>query len=232
LAGRSIAQLEAGPTISTTRYLHTDALGSPVAASGSTGQLLDRTHYEPYGKPINLDVDGIGYAGHKTDADTNLIYMQQRYYDPMVGRFLSVDPVTANSGPASNFNRYWYANNNPYKFTDPDGRLATCDQTSCVIDCETTITCTASYLYVAMVYAGRTIQNLVDPPLRQEQAPEPADDGGRNGTRELGELEPIHVPDHPENDPAIKKLSDSKLGDAINNPADGQKSQSAWQQGY
>jgi uncharacterized protein RhaS with RHS repeats len=48
--------------------------------------------------------------------------MQQRYYDPMIGRFLSVDPVTALSNPARMFNRYDYAANNPYRFTDPDGR--------------------------------------------------------------------------------------------------------------
>lgn len=47
----------------------------------------------------------------------------QRYYDPGIGLFLSVDPVTAYSKPGANFNRYWYANNNPYRFTDPDGRL-------------------------------------------------------------------------------------------------------------
>jgi RHS repeat-associated protein len=46
----------------------------------------------------------------------------QRYYDPQIGRFLSVDPVTADSAGGTNFNRYWYGNNNPYKFTDPDGR--------------------------------------------------------------------------------------------------------------
>ena len=46
----------------------------------------------------------------------------QRYYDPTIGRFLSVDPVTAYSNPIGAFNRYWYANNNPYRFTDPDGR--------------------------------------------------------------------------------------------------------------
>ena len=57
------------------------------------------------------------------DRETGLTYMQQRYYDPQIGRFLSVDPVTANSGTGANFNRYWYANNNPYKFIDPDGRL-------------------------------------------------------------------------------------------------------------
>lgn len=48
--------------------------------------------------------------------------MQQRYYDPGIGRFLSVDPVTADAAGGTNFNRYWYANNNPYAFTDPDGR--------------------------------------------------------------------------------------------------------------
>jgi len=47
--------------------------------------------------------------------------MQQRYYDPMIGRFLSVDPVTATS-VGGNFNRYWYGNDNPYRFKDLDGR--------------------------------------------------------------------------------------------------------------
>jgi hypothetical protein len=35
---------------------------------------------------------------------------------------LSVDPVTADGNTGDNFNRYWYANNNPYRYTDPDGR--------------------------------------------------------------------------------------------------------------
>lgn len=47
--------------------------------------------------------------------------MQQRYYDPGIGAFLSVDPVAARE-PGDNFNRYAYAFNNPYKFADPDGR--------------------------------------------------------------------------------------------------------------
>jgi len=49
--------------------------------------------------------------------------MQQRYYDPMIGRFLSRDPVTAYSnGDMRFFNAYAYAFNNPYRFSDPDGR--------------------------------------------------------------------------------------------------------------
>lgn len=37
-------------------------------------------------------------------------------------RFVSTDPVQADPNAGDNFNRYWYANNNPYRFTDPDGR--------------------------------------------------------------------------------------------------------------
>lgn len=47
----------------------------------------------------------------------------QRYYDPAIGRFLSVDPVAADTVTGWNFNRYNYAANNPYKFKDPDGRI-------------------------------------------------------------------------------------------------------------
>lgn len=124
LAGSTAAQIEQASGIVTIKYQHTDPLGSPVATTGQAGQLLERTHYEPYGKAINRQVNGIGYTGHKMDADTGLAYMQQRYYDPQLGVFLSVDPVMAYEQPISQFNRYRYANGNPYKFTDPDGRQA------------------------------------------------------------------------------------------------------------
>jgi uncharacterized protein RhaS with RHS repeats len=50
--------------------------------------------------------------------------MQQRYYDPIAGRFLSTDPVTTDEKTGDLFNRYVYGRNNPYRYTDPDGRLA------------------------------------------------------------------------------------------------------------
>ncbi|MGN7830405.1 RHS repeat domain-containing protein [Pseudoxanthomonas sp. 22568] len=105
------------------RYQHTDALGSPTVVTNASGQIVERNNYEPYGVVIGKpNYDGIGFTGHVQDATTGLTYMQQRYYDPQVGRFLSVDPVTAYASPGANFNRYWYANNSPYNFTDPDGR--------------------------------------------------------------------------------------------------------------
>jgi|GEM_PF-1651165 len=113
-------------TAPTTTYIHTDALLSPVAETNGTGTVTLRTRYEPYGKTLMPPVQGPGYAGHVVDVSTGLSYMQQRYYDPLAGRFLSADPVPAS--PAS-FNRYWYANNNPYKYIDPDGRCV--DGPSC-----------------------------------------------------------------------------------------------------
>ncbi|MFT5297693.1 MAG: hypothetical protein ACI9YH_003730 [Colwellia sp.] len=52
------------------------------------------------------------------------MYMQARYYDPVIGRFYSNDPVGyISENPVMSFNRYMYVNNNPYKYTDPDGEL-------------------------------------------------------------------------------------------------------------
>ncbi|MEZ0469588.1 RHS repeat domain-containing protein [Luteimonas salinilitoris] len=106
-----------------TQYQHLDALGSVVARSNSGSAIY--SEYEPYGALSNrANHDRPAYTGHVQDAATGLTYMQQRYYDPQLGLFLSVDPVTALSNPVGQFHRYRYANNNPYKFVDPDGRRA------------------------------------------------------------------------------------------------------------
>jgi RHS repeat-associated protein len=93
--------------------------------TNQAGQVIERHDYEPYGAIIGKPAyQGIGYTGHVMDGATGLTYMQQRYYDQSIGRFLSVDPVTANANTGAMFNRYNYAYNNPYRFTDPDGRQA------------------------------------------------------------------------------------------------------------
>jgi len=55
------------------------------------------------------------------NAETNLYYYRARYYDPIVGRFLTEDPTRYRAG--TNF--YVYASNNPITFNDPMG---TCPQ--------------------------------------------------------------------------------------------------------
>ncbi len=125
LGDQLIAEIGTGGT----EYAHTDALGSPVARTNGTGALISRTRYEPYGKTAagaepGVSAGSIGFTGHVNDPQTGLVYMQQRYYDPVAGRFLSVDPVTTSDKDGQSFNRYNYANNSPYRFKDPDGKLA------------------------------------------------------------------------------------------------------------
>ena len=103
-------------------FVHTDALGSPVAETNSAGQLVRLSHYKPFGEELEQKKDDVAYTGHKYDAALELIYMQARYYDPVIGRFYSNDPVGFKG--VHSFNRYAYANNNPYKFVDPDGKQA------------------------------------------------------------------------------------------------------------
>ncbi|WP_158550653.1 peptidoglycan DD-metalloendopeptidase family protein [Cognatiluteimonas weifangensis] len=108
----------------TVRYQHTDALGSPVVVTNGSRVALEPTReYEPYGRQLTpTPKDGPGYTGHVYDVATGLNYMQQRYYDPLIGKFLSTDAVSVDSVTGRNFCRYCYATNNPYRFIDPDGR--------------------------------------------------------------------------------------------------------------
>jgi RHS repeat-associated protein len=103
----------------TTRYQHSDLRMSPTLVTSAAGTQIERSIEQPFGAPYDgIYRDGPGFTGHATDAASGLSYMQQRYYDPIAIRFLSVDPAQ------SEFSRYSYGANNPYKFVDPDGRAA------------------------------------------------------------------------------------------------------------
>lgn len=109
-----------------TRYYHTDSLGSPVALSNEAGQVIERVAYDPWGVPLGATVNGMGYTGHVMDASTSLTYMQQRYYDPAIGRFLSIDPLPPDRNTGEDFNLYAYVRNDPLNKTDPTGTESAC----------------------------------------------------------------------------------------------------------
>ena len=116
----------ATPTLASEKitYHHLDALGSPVAATNEQGNLIWREAYRPYGERIDNSPAALtntrAYTGHPQD-DTGLLYTGARYYDPSIGRFLAVDPVGYSERNLYSFNRYAYANNNPYRYIDLNG---------------------------------------------------------------------------------------------------------------
>jgi len=109
----------------TITYYYHDALGSAVAATDESGNLLWREDYRPYGErirnPTSTD-NKLWFTGKPEEAQLGLQYFGARWYDPNLGRFTGIDPASVNGADIHSFNRYAYANNNPYMYVDPDGR--------------------------------------------------------------------------------------------------------------
>jgi RHS repeat-associated protein len=119
--------IASGPALAarTTTYFHTDAAGSVVAMTNEAGAVLSRKDYAPFGEQIHSppDAERTAYTGKQHDDLIGLTYFGARWFDPEIGRFTSVDPVSFVDQHPMSFNRYLYAFDNPYKFVDPDGQL-------------------------------------------------------------------------------------------------------------
>lgn len=115
--------VHAAPQVETVTYYYTDPQGTVLATADASGNITSTADYRPYGtQAIGSVAPGPGYTGHINDPDSGLVYMQARYYEPSIGRFLSIDPAPPESGSLNRLNRFAYANNNPVSNVDPDGR--------------------------------------------------------------------------------------------------------------
>lgn len=112
----------AGETIT---YFHNDAAGSPALATDINGSILWRETYRPYGDRLYQSSmsssNKLWFTGKPFDSSTGLSYVGARYYDPTIGRFFGADPAQLDFDNLHSLNRYAYANNNPYRYVDPDG---------------------------------------------------------------------------------------------------------------
>jgi RHS repeat-associated protein len=108
--------------------LHHDYLGNVVAVRDSATGTARTVHYLPYGKHLEQaeDLGDILFAGTRLDEETGLYYMRMRYYDPLLGRFISPDPIAVTNAEEGrirplSLNPYSYALDNPLRFNDVNG---------------------------------------------------------------------------------------------------------------
>jgi len=141
--GATVAVREASPASSTFSLLLGDVQGSAqvmmqvtldsggAMEPAATTDSISRSVYLPYGAV--RDTDGLSIDrgwlnqvsdGTSTDGGTGLIYLNARYYDPVLSRFLSPDPLMNPSDPKT-LDPYRYAENNPVTYTDSTGLCST-----------------------------------------------------------------------------------------------------------
>ena len=115
-------------------YVHQDHLGSIDVVTSSTGTVVERSSFTPFGEQLagaqwkdgllsqlSLTTTRRGYTGHELLADVGIVHMNGRVYDPQLGRFLSADPHVQFPDDAQSYNRYSYVMNNPLSAVDPSG---------------------------------------------------------------------------------------------------------------
>ena len=104
----------------------TDNLGSILSVRDENGKKVFDASYDAWGRQtVTLNTIGLhrGYTGHEMLNEFDIINMNGRLYDPVLGRFLSPDNYMQMPDNSQNFNRYSYCLNNPLKYTDPSGEF-------------------------------------------------------------------------------------------------------------
>jgi len=124
--GKPVAQRSAktGTTGTTMTWLFSNLEGSVDTQTVANTGVTQRNYRDPYGAPITLVggawADGNGYMNKPATASTGLTTVGARTYDPVLGKFLSVDPVIDTNLPQQNTG-YTYSGNSPITLSDPTG---------------------------------------------------------------------------------------------------------------
>ena len=118
-----------------TYYYVTNLQGDVIASLDSTGTVVVNYHYDAYGVLVEIGGPAAGilgtlnpltYRGYVYDHETGLYYLQSRYYNPVIKRFISADTtavLTADLMSIYNKDLYSYCDNNPVVRVDTEGEF-------------------------------------------------------------------------------------------------------------
>ncbi|AEY66721.1 RHS repeat-associated core domain-containing protein [Clostridium sp. BNL1100] len=110
----------------TTNYMY-NGHGDVTALVGENGAIQATYYYDAFGNITEQTGDvnnNITYAGYKYDKETDLYYLNARYYDSKTARFLSEDTYTGDENDPLSLNLYTYCANEPVMYVDPTGHAS------------------------------------------------------------------------------------------------------------
>jgi RHS repeat-associated protein len=108
-------------------YVNTDHLGSIRTVTTESKGIQTRYYYDAWGKQTLVSGTSItnrGYLAQEHLNEFGLINLNARLYDPVLARFLGMDPYVQMPDYTQAFNRYAYGFNNPLKYIDPSGEMS------------------------------------------------------------------------------------------------------------
>ncbi|KAF4597731.1 hypothetical protein EYR40_008196 [Pleurotus pulmonarius] len=120
------ASLSSSQTSSSVLYYHTDHLGSTVAVSDISGNVVTEYEYDPYGQVRTIrgsDLSRYKFSGKEQFG--SLYYFGARFYAPEIGRFLTLDnyAMDVKGLRPSTFNMYTFSRNDPINYIDLNGNV-------------------------------------------------------------------------------------------------------------
>ncbi|MGL4730576.1 MAG: RHS repeat domain-containing protein, partial [Clostridium sp.] len=114
-------------------YYVRNAQGDIIGLIDSNGNKVVSYTYDTWGKLLSIEgslKDSLGiknpyrYRGYRYDNETQLYYLQSRYYNPEWGRFINADSLVGETGELLSHNMFAYCTNDPVNNEDPDGDIA------------------------------------------------------------------------------------------------------------
>ena len=101
--------------------------GDVIRIISKTGETKAEYTYDAWGRILTATgdlaaVNPLRYRGYFYDTETGLYYLQSRYYDPTVKRFINADSYTSTNSNFIGYNMFAYCNNNPVVAKDSEGK--------------------------------------------------------------------------------------------------------------
>ncbi len=107
-------------------YYLLNAQGDVIRMLDSTGSTVASYEYDPFGNIITAtgamaEANPLRYRGYYYDRETGFYYLNSRYYDPKIGRFINADSYVSTGQGIVGYNMFAYCGNNPVNASDPMG---------------------------------------------------------------------------------------------------------------